>query len=269
MFRRHFSPDGAGGTGDGTASKAAGQDGGSNAGNAGGTGGAGNSAATGDGQGEPTLEQQVKTLTEANTTLTTKHTDLTSAYGKQTEQIGRLKKIGSALNDANPEVRRKLIEGFAKQAGLDISFGKPNAGATSDGKGGEGTEGKLGFDQEAFAAAMNQQVRSILDPVQEQMLATKHTDWDAMEDHRALLAVDLSTSKVGREELLHYAARGRNLADILDGHKEMVIKEYQESLAKKGEGQISGTGAAGVGKTSTKKAVESIDQAIEAGILSA
>ena len=267
IFRRHFSPDDAGGGG--SASKAAEQDGGSNAGNVGGTGGAGNSAATGDGSGKPTLEDQIKTLTSANTTLQTKHDELTTSYGKQTDQIGRLKKIGSALTDKNPDVRKSLIQGFAKQAGLDVSFDKPNAGATSDGNDGDGdNKGEAGFDQIAFEKAMNQQIRSIMDPVQEQMLATKHTDWDAMTDHRNALAIDLSTSKVGQDELLHYAARGRNLADILDGHKDMVIKEYQEGLARKNEGQISGTGDAG-GKTSTKKAVESIDEAIEAGILPA
>ncbi len=271
MFIRHMMLDGGPGsiTSDGAASKAGDQNvGNKNDGKGSGTGDAGNTAADGGGKGTPTLEEQLKTATEANAALQTKFDGLSTNYGKQSEQVGRLKHIAGQLKDANPEVRKRLLQGFAKTAGLDIHFGTPSTGANQDGAGDADPAKAAVFDAAKFETEMNLQIRSIIDPAQEQMLAQKHPDWDELTDHRNLLALDVSTSKVGQEELLHFAAKGRDLPNILSVHKDMVIKEYQETLAAKAEGQITGTGAGDVSKTSTKKAVDTIDEAINAGILS-
>lgn len=271
MFTRHIMYDGGAGsvTGDGATSKAGDQNVGTkNDGKGSGTGDTGNTVAKGGGTGTPTFEEQLKTATEANAALQTKFDGLSTNYGKQSEQVGRLKHIAGQLTDANPEVRKRLLHGFAKTAGLDIHFGTPSTGANQDGDGDADPAKAAAFDAAKFEANMNLQIKSILDPAQEQMLAAKHPDWDDLTDHRNLLALDISTSKVGHDELLHFAAKGRDLPNILSVHKDMVIKEYQESLAAKSEGQITGTGAGDVSKTSTKKAVDTIDEAINAGILS-
>lgn len=272
MFTRHTMYDGGAGTlgSEASTSKAGGQDAGNkDDGKGSGTGDAGSTAADSGGKGTPTPEEQLKAKTEEIVALQTEHDGLLNKYGKQSEQVGSLKKIAAQLTDANPEVRKRLLQGFAKTAGLDINFGTPNPVAKMDGAGDADPAKAAAFDAAKFESEMNLQIRSILDPAQEQMLAQKHPDWDDLTDHRNLLALDVSTSKVGQDELLHYAAKGRDLPNILEVHKGMVIKEYQESLTAKGEGQITGTGAADVSNMSTKKAVETIEEAISEGLLSA
>jgi hypothetical protein len=262
MFFRNLSPDrdadnpagGAAGTGADGANKDAGSGAGNSAGG----------AAGGDDKGKLTPEQQITELTTKLTGLTTENADLKSKYGKQTEQVGRMNKIAGALTSKDLEERKRILLGLAKTAGFnELFFEKPAAGAAAAAAAGEAPK----FDMEAFKKEMNAEMQSFFNPVQENLLATRYDDWDSLTDQRADLAMAMGTKDVTQPELLHFAARGRALPQILEAHKKTVIDEYNAELTKKNQGQISDGGGAGSGKISTKKSVEKLEEALSAGLL--
>lgn len=265
MFFKNQTPDrdadkpagGSAGTGADGGTQNAGSDAGNSAG----------AASGGDDNGKLTPEQQVTELTKKLTGLETENADWKVKFGKQTEQVGRMNKIAGALTSKDPEERKRILLGLAKTAGFnEIFFDKPAAGDAAAAAGGAAGATPT-FDKEVFRKEMNAEIQSFFSPMQENLLATKYADWDSLTDQRADLAMAMGTKDVTQPELLHFAARGRAMPQILEAHKKTVIDEYNAELTRKNQGHIPDGGGAGSGRASTKKSVETLEQAIAEGLL--
>jgi hypothetical protein len=72
----------------------------------------------------------------------------------------------------------------------------------------------------------------------------KYPDWDSTRDERDAIRLAQIAGDIRPSELYHLANVARKLPQILEGHKELVIKEYQADLDKKrgASGAGGGTG---------------------------
>jgi len=264
LFRRHIgldrkSGDTGGGATGGTEDANAGKGGAGSGGSQG-----GDTSTSGDAKNQVTPEQQIANITKERDEAIKKHDALAKRIGEQGNQIATLKKIDTGLR-SDPKT---LLSNLAKSAGLEIYFDKPQTASAQGGQGDGKTDiQKTGLEMKDITATFNRNIQSYLNPMQERMFATQHKDWDVLADERSSVKLDHDSGTLTDSELLHFAARGRNLGAILADAKQDWEKEYIENLARKNKEQQETGGAGGGDKGNTgKKAAASLEQAVAGGI---
>lgn len=227
---RFLSPsDDSGGTG--TKDGDAGGDGGTEAKNAGADG------------SKMTPDEQITKLTADLATKTDDYNRVTTKLGKQSEQVGVLREFHTAMK--NPETAQTMIAKIAKDVGLNVNFGKAaETDLTKLFESDDPNERMKGVQAmvDARESKGDPEIDAKLEKIAQGQFAAQYEDWNDKADVRATLAVAETTGKMSKDELLHMAARGMSMADVITAAEARGAESYRKELEKKNKEQIDGGG---------------------------
>lgn len=186
---------------------------------------------------------------------------LKKKLGKQGDKVGTYNKLMQGLKDRPQD----MIAYLAKKAGVKIKLDSgeqddPEAAALakaiSTGDNEALSKVLEGKESARFEDRILQKVeRMVSKPMKafmESALASKYDDFDDLADDREIIQGQVMADDMPEEELLHLAARGRVLPEILKAHEKKVIEDYVQKLKEKEEGHIDGT----TGKPAKTKTIE-------------
>ncbi len=158
-------------------------------------------------------------------------------FGKQTAQVGALKKFTDAIK-SDP---LSVIKTIMKQSGLseaDLAGKGVDVKKMLEPEGGERTAEAIQASTQDVEKRLLDKVAKLLAPVNEHVLSTRYPDWDNMGDTRDVLNLAVKSGGMQTDELYHLAARGASMQQIIEDAKEEAVAEYVADLNKKGKGQI-------------------------------
>lgn len=188
---------------------------------------------------EPKLSpEEIKLALKERDELKGKYDEITRKLGKQSDQIGTLKKLQDKLK-TNPEA---LLAELAKQAGKKVYFDDPNKPNLAQLL----TEGTAEEQAKAIQSlnAKDPRLDAVLEKLSvldEQAMANKYDDWDSLGESRDVVGLASAVGKLSISELNHLAARGLHLSEAIEAAKKQAVEEYIDSLQTKNKGQIDGS----------------------------
>jgi hypothetical protein len=190
----------------------------------------------------PTVEE----LQEQLSKLTGEHDKLKTKIGKQSEQVGLLKKLNKSLDD-DPV---GFIKAAAEKKGIKIRIGDEAESDLRKALKAEDDEGRLAIlkkiDEESrdekLKADILKEVGGSFKVIREENLAKAFPDWDDLAEDRENVELAIVTGSIDRMELTHLAARGKNLAGAIADAKKAGREEYIAELQEKEGGQIDAGG---------------------------
>lgn len=178
--------------------------------------------------------------------LESKVQDLTKKIGKSANEAKAYQDLMSGLK-SNP---RSIIEKLASEHKVDLSAAAKTPDLSEILKG--VSEGELDHTKAAtlLMEHMNgvasqkamEAVAPTLNTMLEADLAKRFPDYDDMADDRAGLEAEFAAGKLPRQELLHLATRGRNLASALKESEKVGYEKAVKEMTKKMQEQF-GPGA--------------------------
>lgn len=189
-----------------------------------------------------TAEQRLEALSKENAELKEKYEGIAKKLGKQSEHIGVLKQFTEGITKDPKGMLKKLAE----QHRVDIKFAdeaqKPDMLNVL--QSGTAEEQSKALEQMLAAqkADLQESFAPILNNIVESQVAMKYPDWDDLADERGALNLGMTTGKLTQHEVLHYAARGMNLATAIEDAKKAGVAEYLAELQAKKQEQIDARG---------------------------
>jgi|GEM_PF-7123224 len=262
---RFLAPDnlGGGGAGGGDAAGAAGA-GGSQVGGAGagGTGGsdAGGSAGSDKGGSGQSSGKNAPDYSKIIAEKDAKIKELTTGLDTAGQKIGSYRKLEERMKLNPVEFASQIL----KDAGIEkFSLGDAATGTNdtdlydAEGKVDPKKLQKLLDERDRQNELKRMQKNATADTViYEDQMRKKYPDWDTSKDERDAIRLAQIAGDIRPSELYHLANVARKLPQILEGHKALVIKEYQKELDEKRG--ASGAGG-GTGRGETKLPEGSVD----------
>lgn len=183
-------------------------------------------------------KEQIEALIEERDTALSEKTEIAKKLGKQSDQVGTLKRFTDKLK-SNPKA---LLEELAKQAKVKLYFDEPNkpdlAKLLAEGTPEQQAEALQTLNTKDPRLDAVLEKLSVLD---EQQMATKYADWDELGESRDVIGLSAAVGKLSLSELNHLAARGLNLPEAIEAAKKQAVEEYIDSLQTKNKGQIDGS----------------------------
>lgn len=246
----HHNADGAGGTGDKDAAGKADA-------STGGTGGEGGQAGESDKNVKLTPEEKFTALEKQHGEITKERDDLATKLGKQSDQIGLMKKTADLIKN-NP---KGLIEKLAADAGITINFGESaQAGILKLLESDEANDTLKAI--RAATGEENKDILAKLEVITEGQLASRYDDWDGLEASRKGITLARTSGQLSEVELDHFAARGMNMEAVVTEAEARGAEKYRKELEEKNREQIDGAG--GRGKLpSTEQSAELLAQVVK------
>jgi len=201
-------------------------------------GGEGGSKGESDSQTTLTKDQLIEKLTNDLNDAKGKYDDISSKLGKQSAQIKTLRDFSKKMKEDPKGMAAKILKDAGIKAAFDgdkaIDLGK----AMSIEDESERAAAAKTYEEQMQVKLQNQ-LKSVLAPVQEHILSTRHADWDDLGDTRDSLSLAVASGQMSETELTHLAARGLGMGDALKEAGKLAVEEYKESLAQKGKEQVS------------------------------
>lgn len=186
-----------------------------------------NAAGANAGQGagsdkEPVTQAQYEELKASYAKLETEHKARGETLGKQSTELGDLRKLKESLSKADAKT---LLSQLAVARGVKVKFEDDQASAGDDGLAAALASG----DQKAITEALtrrDQNVRSqtandvrkeilpTLAVLREGTMSAKYKDWEPLAPIREETKIALATGLISQDEIMHYAARGMKADEL-------------------------------------------------------
>jgi hypothetical protein len=172
-----------------------------------------------------------KMLTESND----KFEDLSKKVGKQSDQIGTLRRL-QELQKKNP---KELIASIAKDAGVSVNFTGTTAPDLSDVfelEDPQKIQDALKHTEEQAYTRLKAEFGPQLEAMFETQLKDKYPDFDDLVDDRNILSTKVLSKEMTHLELFHLAAIGANMAAALEQAKTQGKEDFKKELSEKAAG---------------------------------
>lgn len=208
---------------------------------------------------ELTIEQQLEKSKTDFATLTSEHDNLKVKLGEQSDKVGIFNKLTKAMHDNPHGVAAQLTKNAGpdpNKSGEDDMAKLFNSEATP-----EEQQALLTKVQDNTMAHVLNQVKPVLDQIQEHNLSVKYSDWDERAESRNSVSVMRTTNQMTDAEVNHLVSKGMDVPSAMKAAEEAGVKTYVEGLQKKNDGQITGSGTSDSGGTG--ESVQRIENFIE------
>lgn len=192
-----------------------------------------------DGDNEPAFESledanaKYKELMGQLSEATEKNKTLSSKLGKQGEQVGTLKRLQS-LMEQNPQ---GMIEEIAKQAKLNVRFGESNDDIDLEdileSQDGERLQALIDKRAEQKVSAMQKELAPQFERLFSESMKQKYPDFEDLADDRQTLASKVLSKEITQQELLHLAAQGARMPEVLAAAEKRGREKYIKELKDK------------------------------------